>query len=147
MMTKARTQISSNKFKLTILGTICLLLFINFFAHAGPRGFNYDESKVSDYKLIDPRAGITEASEWPQKRIEFLKVIEEQMFGKAPEFDKSKLKITGDKKGKLILGGKAILTQPSLHFANIKLPLLIIMVMQNKCVITRVLFLILGQHI
>ena len=126
MMTKERTQISSNKFKLTILGIFCLLLSINFFAHAGPRSFNYDESKVPDYKLIDPGSDITESSEWPQKRMEFLKLIEEQMFGKAPAFDKTKLKVTGQEKAKLILEGQAILTQPSLHFANTKLALLIV---------------------
>ena len=83
-------QISSNKSKLTILGTVCLLLSMNFHTHA----VNYDESKVPDYKLIDPGADITEASEWPKKRMEFLKLIEKQMFGKAPKFDKTKLKIT-----------------------------------------------------
>ena len=44
---------------------------------------NYDESKVPEYKLIDPGTTITKANKWTKKRVEFLKLIEEQMFGKA----------------------------------------------------------------
>ena len=92
MITKTRTKISSNKVGLRIFGSIYLLLPINILTYAGQRDFNYDESKVPEYKLIDPGATITKASEWPKKRVEFLKLIEEQMFGKAPEFNKKKTK-------------------------------------------------------
>ena len=126
MMTKTRAKISSNKVGLRIFGSIYLLLPINILTYAGQRDFNYDESKVPEYKLIDPGATITKASEWPKKRVEFLKLIEEQMFGKAPEFNKKKLKVTVQVKEKLILRGQAILTQPSLHFAGIELTLLIV---------------------
>lgn len=126
MTAKTRIQISSNILRLKIFGSLYLFFSINILTHAGQRDFNYDESKVPKYKLIDPGAGIAKSSEWPKKRAEFLKIIEEEMFGKAPEFDKKYLKVTGQEKEKLILGGQAILTQPSLHFAGSKLTLLIV---------------------
>ena len=126
MVTKTRIQISSNRVRLKVFGSLYLIWSINIFSYAGQRGFNYDESKVPSYKLIDPGASITESSEWPKKRTSFLKLIEDQMFGKSPEFDKKNLKITGQKKEKLILGGQAIMTQPSLHFAGAELTLLIV---------------------
>ena len=104
MTAKTRIQISSNILRLKIFGSLYLIFSINILTHAGQRDFNYDESKVPKYKLIDPGAGIAKSSEWPKKRAEFLKIIEEEMFGKAPEFDKKYLKVTGQEKEKLILG-------------------------------------------
>ncbi len=102
MTAKTRIQISSNIVRLKIFGSLYLILSINTLTYAAPSGFNYDESKVPKYKLIDPGANITKSSEWQKKRTVLLKLIEGQMFGKAPEFDKKKLKVTGQKKEKII---------------------------------------------
>ena len=71
MMAKTRIQISSNIVRLKVFGSLYLILSINILTYAGQRGFNYDESKVPKYKLIDPAASITKSDEWPKKRAEF----------------------------------------------------------------------------
>ena len=67
MTAKTRIQISSNIFRLKIFGSLYLILSINILTYAAPCGFNYDESKVPKYKLIDPGANITKSSEWQKK--------------------------------------------------------------------------------
>ena len=90
-----------------------------------PDGFNYEESKVPKISLSDPLLGVSGKKEWAVKRDSLFKIIEAQMFGKAPNFNRNSLEIISDTPDKLIMDGKVIMSQPLLAFAGCKLRLLI----------------------
>lgn len=90
-----------------------------------PKGFNYEESKVPNYSLINPIEGVSKKEDWPQRRKFLYELVESKMFGKAPDFDRGSLKITIDTEDILIMGGKGVMSQPLITFANKKVRLLI----------------------
>ena len=104
-----------------------LLVILSFIQclQALPDGFNYEESKVPKISLSDPLVGVSEKKEWAVKRDSLFKMIEAQMFGKAPNFNRNSLEIISDTPDKLIMDGKVIMSQPLLAFAGCKLRLLI----------------------
>lgn len=93
---------------------------------AAPKGFNYDESKVPEFTLPDVLAGAKTAADWPASRAQIFAQFEAEMYGRAPAFDASDLKVERDLKDATILDGKATLSQPLLKFAKSEVRLLII---------------------
>ena len=105
----------------------CILIIIMATASNGAsREFDYDESKVADFNLPDPLEGISDAGAWPARRAEILTMFEDQMFGKAPVFDKKGMKVTREIADQDFLNGSAILSQPVLHVAGCKVQLMIV---------------------
>ena len=105
------------------------LLFL-FFSTLGivtgiPKGFNYEESEVPNYSLNNPIEGVSKKEDWPKRRQFLYELVESNMFGKAPEFDRKSLKVTIDTQDISILDGKGIMSQPLLTFANKEVRLLI----------------------
>lgn len=103
-----------------------LLLTLVSLADDAPPGSHFDEERVPAYVLPDVLAGVTTPAEWPVRRAEILALFEDQMFGKAPTFDKSTLKVVPSAADRPFLDGAAILSQPSIEFADCKLNLMII---------------------
>ena len=93
---------------------------------AAPGGFNYDEAKVPNLDLPDPLKGVPDAKSWPARRAEIFTMIEDQMFGKAPVFDKKGMKVTRKVPDRAFLNGRAILSQPVLHVAGCNVQLMIV---------------------
>ena len=95
-------------------------------SNAAPKGFNYDESKVPEFDLPDPLKNVTDAKSWPARRAEILTMLEDQMFGKAPAFDKKGMKVTRKIPDQDLLNGAAILSQPIVHLAGCEVQLMIV---------------------
>ena len=112
-----------NKSK-SIFLAVLFLLFVQI-TKGLPQGFNYEESKVPNISLSNPLEGVSEKKQWPQKRSSLMKMVENQMFGKAPKFDRKTLEVINDTEDKVILNDKVIMSQPLLSFAGCKLRLLI----------------------
>lgn len=95
------------------------------FVQAQPKGFNYDESKVPQFKLPDPLTlengeKVKDAATWQEKRRpEILALFQEQMYGKSPgRPDAMSFKVTSvDPQA---LGGKAIRKEISVYFTDRK---------------------------
>ncbi|MFP6873088.1 MAG: acetylxylan esterase [Verrucomicrobiales bacterium] len=104
----------------------CMLIAMATASNAAPKGFNYDEAKVPEFDLPDPLQDVTDAKSWPARRAEIFTMLEDQMFGKAPAFEKKDLKVTHQAADSPFLGGKAILSQPTLHVAGCKIHLMIV---------------------
>ena len=74
----------------SILLVPCFALLMSSVALAQPRDVNYDETKIVPYTLPDPLvtakgAKVADAQTWmKQRRPEVLKLIETQMYGRAP---------------------------------------------------------------
>lgn len=51
---------------------------------AGNAQANYEESKVPRYTLPDPLEGVTFAEEWPARRKQLLKLLEQHVYGRMP---------------------------------------------------------------
>ena len=69
--------------------TASIILLATTTMNAQPKGFNYDESKVPQYKLppiLVDHAGnaIADAKQWPRRRAEILELFQSQMYGRAP---------------------------------------------------------------
>ncbi len=96
---------------------VFLLLFL-FACQKSPKDFepNYDESKVPEYKLPDPLVfengkPVTNSSEWYSKRRpEILKLFEEEVYGRIPEFEFNQVYVLNDCDSSA-LNGKAIRKQ------------------------------------
>jgi hypothetical protein len=95
-------------------------------SNAAPKGFNYDEAKVPGFDLPDPLKDVTDVKSWPARRAEILTMLEDQMFGKAPAFDKESIKVTREIPDQDLLNGTAILSQPILHLAGCEVQLMIV---------------------
>ena len=59
-------------------------------------GYNYDESRIAPYTLLDPLRmsdgrSVTNAAEWHPRRAEVLRLFEENVFGRTPEAAKHAL--------------------------------------------------------
>ncbi len=93
---------------------------------AAPSGISYNEDKTPKLDLPDPLKGVQDAKSWPARRTEIFAMIEDQMFGKAPEFDKKSMKVTRKIPDRIFLSGKAVLSQPALHFAGCNVQLMIV---------------------
>jgi len=86
--------------RLICLFSICLIISCK----QTPKEFvpNYDESKVPDYELPDPltfKSGkpVKNSSEWYSKRRpEILKLFEEKVYGKIPEFEYDQVFVLND---------------------------------------------------
>lgn len=113
-----------NRFQLVLILAI-LSLAVSREAAAQPSGFNYDESKVPQYRLPDPLKGVKTSADWKKRRQEILSLFQQQMFGMAPKFDASKLRVSASAAEILVLGGKAKMTQPVLHLPGADVQLLI----------------------
>ena len=101
----------------------CMLIAMATASNAAPKGFNYDEAKVPGFDLPDPLKDVTDAKSWPARRAEILTMLEDQMFGKAPAFDKESIKVTREIPDQDLLNGTAILSQPILHLAGCEVQL------------------------
>jgi hypothetical protein len=96
---------------------VFLLLFL-FACQKSPKDSepNYDESKVPEYKLPDPLVfengkPVTNSSEWYNKRRpEILKLFEEEVYGRIPEFEFNQVYVLNDCDSSA-LNGKAIRKQ------------------------------------
>mgnify|MGYP006185127861 CR=1 FL=1 len=93
---------------------------------AAPGGFNYTEAKVPELDLPDPLKGVPDAKSWPARRAEIFTMLEDQMFGKAPAFDKKSMKVTRKIPDRVFLNDTAILSQPVLHLAGCKVQLMVV---------------------
>ncbi|MEZ6087420.1 MAG: acetylxylan esterase [Pirellulaceae bacterium] len=67
-----------------------MLLTLNATCFAQPKGFNYDESKVPQYKLPDPLVfedgrPVKTADDWSARRSEILRQFEKYVYGKSPD--------------------------------------------------------------
>ncbi|MEM9658504.1 MAG: acetylxylan esterase, partial [Planctomycetota bacterium] len=75
---------------LSILVGLLTLTALAATAAAEPEGFNYDESKVPNYKLPDPLtmasgAIVSDANDWvARRRPEILELFEKHVFGRSP---------------------------------------------------------------
>ena len=104
--------------KLVLFGL--LLSFAMDDANAQPKGFNYDESKVPEFKLPDPlvaRDGsqITTQQQWiTKRRPELLRLFEDQMYGRRPGKPTDLVfEVTSTERG--ALNGMAIRKQVTIH--------------------------------
>jgi hypothetical protein len=103
--------------KAKLLLFIFLLIFI-LTCQQSPKDFepNYEESKVPEYKLPDPLVfkngkSVTSPSEWyGKRRPEILKLFEEKVYGKIPEFEFNQVSFLNDCDSSA-LNGKAIRKQ------------------------------------
>ncbi|WP_209331774.1 acetylxylan esterase [Lunatimonas salinarum] len=73
---------------------------------------NYDESKVPDYVLPDPLQfangqRVHDAPDWENRRIEILRLFEEEMFGVSPAWD-GQMQLLELSRNNEALGGKAV---------------------------------------
>src|SRR4051794_12443376 len=112
---KARVRIivSDSSIMYPVMRPILVALVLSQAVYAQPAGYNYDESKVGQYKLPDPlitAAGkrVTDAKTWTKvRRPEIEKLIETHQFGISPgKPEKTTVEMTGiDKQA---LGGKAV---------------------------------------
>lgn len=92
---------------------------------AQPKEFNYDESKVPNYKLpdlltLESGEKVTDAATWRERRRpEVLALFEEHMYGKSPGRPKDmSFEVTSvDNKA---LGGKAVRKEVSVYFTDKK---------------------------
>ncbi len=106
---------------------ICLFMIaMTTTSEGAPRKFQYDDAKVADVKLPNPLKGVSDTADWPQRRAEIFAMLEDQMFGKAPTFDKASIKVTREVADKSMLDGAAILSQPILQIAGCKVQLMIV---------------------
>jgi hypothetical protein len=82
-----------------------------------PPGANYDEAKVPKYTLPDPLAHVANAAAWKEtRRPELLKLLETEMFGRAPlrpEDMRFEVRSTAND----ALGGKAVRKQVRIWFS------------------------------
>ncbi|MCB1099304.1 MAG: acetylxylan esterase [Verrucomicrobiae bacterium] len=79
---------------------------------------NYDEAKIPDYVLPDPLEGVGSADDWAKKRAEIFRLIEREMFGKAPRYSGEKIAFAEDIPSFEILDGRARVSQPLLTIAG-----------------------------
>ncbi|MEZ5324490.1 MAG: acetylxylan esterase [Verrucomicrobiales bacterium] len=79
---------------------------------------NYDEAKIPDYVLPDPLEGVASADDWAKKRAEIFRLIEREMFGKAPRYSGEKIAFAEDIPSFEILDGRARVSQPLLKIAG-----------------------------
>lgn len=93
---------------------------------------NYDESKVPEYTLPDPLAGVQAAGDWPQRREEILELFASEMFGKVPEEAPSEIEVKDPGMRKRVLDGKATMWQPVLTLAGRDLRLLVFLPTQSE---------------
>lgn len=106
-------------------------------AMAQPPGANYDEAKVPAYTLPDllklaSGQPVRDSKTWLQKRRpEIYKLLEDQMFGRAPGRPE-KMSFELDSMEKNALGGKAIRKEISINAAGRKLGLLLYLPAQAK---------------
>ena len=87
---------------------------------------NYDESKVPEYVLTDPLAGVKNAYDWEARRAKIFELIEREMFGKAPKYEGREIACEDDLEPFEILGGKARVSQPVLKIAGQNVRLLVV---------------------
>ena len=66
------------------LAIVIVAVFVGV-ASAQPPGANYDESKVPDYTLPDPLAGVATPDEWARsRRGEILRLFRDEVYGWSP---------------------------------------------------------------
>ncbi len=94
-------------------------------AFALPKGFNYDESKVPDFTLVDPLTlengdKVADAETWKNKRrAEIVDLFETHIYGCAPE-DSSGVRFGDAEVDDKALGGTAIRKQVKIYFSGAK---------------------------
>jgi hypothetical protein len=105
--------------------------------YAQPADTNYDEAKVPRYTLPDPLKmstgqAVTDAKTWQEKRRpEILKLLEQQMFGRAPgRPEKMSFELTSIEKN--ALGGKAVRKEVTINTAGKAIHLLLYLPAQAK---------------
>jgi hypothetical protein len=104
-----------------ILSACALSSFIMTDVFGQPADANYDEAKVGDYKLPDPRVmengeAVKDAKTWKEKRRpELLRLFETHVYGKSPgKPEKIFFKKTGEDKH--ALGGRATRREVDIYF-------------------------------
>lgn len=107
--------------RLAILVLFVLALHMKDTAHAQPRGFLYDESKVQDYQLPDPLKfengePVKTKADWAKRRVEIFDLFQSQVYGKAP--DDHVHVMPRDGTSKEVLDGQAILEQIPLQLSK-----------------------------
>eukprot|EP00009_Paramoeba_aestuarina_P007384 CAMPEP_0201520598 /NCGR_PEP_ID=MMETSP0161_2-20130828/11969_1 /ASSEMBLY_ACC=CAM_ASM_000251 /TAXON_ID=180227 /ORGANISM="Neoparamoeba aestuarina, Strain SoJaBio B1-5/56/2" /LENGTH=378 /DNA_ID=CAMNT_0047919027 /DNA_START=78 /DNA_END=1211 /DNA_ORIENTATION=+ len=107
---------------------------------------NYDESKVPHYTLQDPLESVSSPQDWPKRRSEIYQQFEEEMFGKAPTFDKTKLEVRKDRNDVEFMGGQGVLCQPLLLVAGCEIQLCMILPKSDKPVPVFVGYNFHGNH-
>ena len=86
-----------------------------FASGQGPASANYDESKVGTYTLPDPLTfndgkKVRNALDWERRRIEIVKLFQENVYGRNPQPPKQ-IDFTVFDSGRSALGGKAVRKQ------------------------------------
>lgn len=80
---------------------------------------NYDESLIPDYALPNPLEGVTQAKQWSAKRIEWLDMLGQEMFGVIPKsFTNVNVSSLISSPDKTILNGQGKLRQLTIHLAG-----------------------------
>ena len=103
-----------------LLTALCLLPSNNLMAQ-----FNYDESKVPDYKLpellkLNDGSPVKDAAAWSGKRrAEVLELFRSEVYGRRPGRPEA-LRFEVTKKDEAALGGKAIRREVRVHFTSKK---------------------------
>jgi len=92
-----------------------------FASGQGPASANYDESKVGTYTLPDPLTfndgkKVRNALDWERRRIEIVKLFQENVYGRNPQPPKQ-IDFTVFDSGRSALGGKAVRKQVTIYFS------------------------------
>ena len=98
----------------------CLTLCGLVSALAAPPPANYDESKMPAYTLPDPLVfesgkAVAAAADWPRRRAEILRLLQDQMYGVMPERPAARRTVT--RESGPAFGGRALRKQLRIWFA------------------------------
>jgi hypothetical protein len=113
--------------RMTILGftaALAVLLICASSSAQRPPAANYDESKVGTYTLPNPLVfqdgkPVKNASDWVKRRVEILKLFEDDVYGHSPRPPKNiRYKVFDE--AQRALGGKAVRKQVTIYFSPSK---------------------------
>ncbi|MFC4892287.1 hypothetical protein ACFPDQ_04415 [Pseudofrancisella aestuarii] len=122
-----------NRTKTYFLILTSLFCFNNLYAIGD---INYDESKVPEYKLIDPLTmengeKVTDIKKWQQRRLEIIQLFKDNVYGNLPN-DNVSISYKVTQKDDNALNGKAIEQQAEVTIGKTKIYLLMYFPKEGK---------------